>query len=536
MLAREKVLPHTLAHLAGADPDGTCMVDVSGRTQTYRETHDAMLRWAAAFRRLGVEPGDRVVTMMPNSMESFLAWLGVGWLRAIETPANNMYLGDMLRYLVTNSQARVVCVSARFVDRMAAIAGDCDLLEVVVVPDADPSTDLAELPVPVLRGDEFFGGVEPDDGRGPEYHDISAMIYTSGTTGPSKGVLVPWAELYQFVDLMPPDAMERGSGYYTVFPAFHVSGKSALYVSTQYHGYLVIRESFSVEHYWDDVREHNVTLGGLVGPMAAFLLLAPPRPDDADNPMQHCFMGPLLPNLDDFKSRFGVEVGTGFGMTEIGAPLISNAYDLPNTKSCGRPRDPDVYPGYEVRVVDEHDEPVGPDTVGELVVRAREPWVLNAGYFGMPDKTAEAWRNGWFHTGDGFTYDDDGNFYFVDRLKDAIRVKGENVSSFEVESHVNLHPAVQESAAIAVPSPHGEDDIKVVVVARADQSIDPAELVEFLIPRMPRFMIPRYVEIAAELPKTQGTFRTQKVKLRAAPADGVWDRVAAGVELPKEGR
>jgi crotonobetaine/carnitine-CoA ligase len=191
------------------------------------------------------------------------------------------------------------------------------------------------------------------------------------------------------------------------------------------------------------------------------------------------------------------------------------------------------WPRYEAKIVDEHDLEVPTGTVGELVVRSADPWVLTRGYHGMPDVTAAAWRNGWFHTGDGFMVDEDGWFYFVDRIKDAIRRRGENISSFEVEAHVNEHPAVQESAAVGVPSELGEDEIKVAVVVRAGETLDPAALVEFLAPRMPRFMIPRYVEIVDALPKTDATMRTRKVELRERRVSpSTWDRERAGVRLP----
>jgi crotonobetaine/carnitine-CoA ligase len=533
MLERRLVLPHMIAEHVASTPDRVAMLDVEGRTATYQALQDAYRRWADAYRNLGVQPGEPVLTMLPNSFESYYAWLGVAWLRAIEVPINNMYLGDTLRYLVDNSAARVVVISKRYVERLAEVANDLSAVEAVVIPDATDD-DLPDLPFDVLGPERFFDGAKcADDLEGPAHHDIAAMIYTSGTTGPSKGVLVPWGELYEFVRLPPEGMIEDGGAYYTMFPAFHVSGKSSLYMSARYHGHLVIRESFSLQEFWNDIRTYDVRAAGLVGPMAALLMLTPPQPDDADTPLQHAFMGPLIPQLDEFKERFGVKVGTGFGMTEIGAPLGSDGFDLANNTSCGRVREGPPY--YEVRVVDEHDEQVPPGVVGELVARAGEPWVINAGYWRMPEKTAEAWRNGWFHTGDGFTYDEDGNYYFVDRLKDAIRRRGENISSFEVEAGVNQHPAVQESAAVAVPSELGEDEVKIVVVPQAGQEIDPAELVAFLVERMPRFMIPRYVEVVDELPKTDATFRTRKVELRQNPLnERTWDREAAGVELHEE--
>jgi crotonobetaine/carnitine-CoA ligase len=219
-------------------------------------------------------------------------------------------------------------------------------------------------------------------------------------------------------------------------------------------------------------------------------------------------------------------------MTEISVPLRSG-WTLPPQGSCGRPRD--GYPGYEVRVVDEHDQPVAPGEVGELVVRTRVPWTLTAGYLAYPERTAEAWCNGWFHTGDGFKVDEDGWYYFVDRLKDAIRRRGENISSFEVEMLVCAHPDVAECAAIAVPDRASGDEVKVCVVPHPGRTLDPRELVEFLIPRMPRFMVPRYVEVVDALPKTEATARVRKAELRRQPLnERTWDRVAAKVVIPRE--
>ncbi len=375
----------------------------------------------------------------------------------------------------------------------------------------------------VVTGDEFFAGAETrTDLEGPDYWDVAAIIYTSGTTGPSKGVLMPWGTLWSFVTTAPADLVEPGEGFYAMYPAFHVSGKAMLYQASVFRARMVLREQFSITNFWDDVRRFGITGAGLVGPMAPFLLLQPEQPDDADTPLRHVVMGPLTPHVEEFKRRFGVEVGTGYGMTEIGAPFASDGYNLANAQSCGKLRT--GWAGYEVRIVDEHDEPLGPGQVGELVVRTSEPWVINRGYYGMPEASAAAWRNGWFHTGDGFRYDDDGNYYFVDRIKDAIRRRGENISSFEVEGLVNRHPDVVESAALAVPSEYLEDEVKVCVVLREGSELTHAELHAHLETTMPSFMVPRYLELVDALPKTEATMRTQKVKLRESGlTETTWD-------------
>jgi crotonobetaine/carnitine-CoA ligase len=526
MLERDKLLPHLLARLAEAEPDVIAVQDVDGRQLTRRELHETNLRWADALRRAGVAPGDHVLTMVPNSFEAFHAWLALAWLGATEVPTNTMYRGTMLKYLIDNSTATTLVISERFLPELVEVAAEVPQVTTVIVPDAD--TVPPGLPGRVVTRDELFAdAVAADDFDGPEYWDVAAIIYTSGTTGPSKGVLMPWGTLWAFVSGLPEDFVEPGEGFYAMYPAFHVSGKAMLYLASLLRARMVIREQFSVQHFWDDMRQFEITGAGLVGPMAPFLMMQPEQPDDADTPLRHVYMGPLVPQVAEFKRRFGVEVGTGYGMTEIAAPFVSDGFNLANDTSCGRLKS--GWAGYEVRIVDEHDQPLGPNEVGELVVRTSEPWVLNRGYFGMPEATAHAWRNGWFHTGDGFRYDEDGNYYFVDRIKDAIRRRGENISSFEVEALVSQHPEVAESAAVAVPSAYTEDEVKVCVVLSVEATVSHEELLTFLEPIMPKFMLPRYVEFVDALPKTEATMRTQKVKLRdGALNERTWDRETSG--------
>lgn len=534
MLAKQLILPHALMDAADASPDAPAIVEVGGRRQTYSGLRDRMLHWAACFAAAGLRPGATVLSMLPNSIESYEVWLGAAWLGAVEVPVNTMYRGSMLAYVLNNSEAEIAVVAERYLSRFASICTEAEHLKTVVVPDA--TGDFPDLPFTVISGEEFLAGTAAggDAGAGPQHFDIAAMIYTSGTTGPSKGVLVPWAELYQFTSLQPPGSFSAGRAYYSTYPSYHASGKWLLYLTICERGHLVIRETFSLAEFWNDVRAHDCQGTGLLGPMANLLMAAPCSPQDAENPLESVLIGPLIADVEGFSRRFGVRVATGFGMTEIGVPFVSDGFDLPNSRTCGRLRPGP--PGYEARVVDEHDELVPSGTVGELIVRADEPWVLSAGYWKMPDKTAEAWRNGWFHTGDAFREDEAGNFYFVDRLKDTIRRRGENISSFEVEAGVNSHPAVLESAVVAVPSELGEDDVKAVIVLQPGASLEPAELIGFLIPRMPRFMIPRYVEVVDALPKTEATLRTRKMSLRPGALNSrTWDREQAGIVLPHTG-
>jgi crotonobetaine/carnitine-CoA ligase len=527
MLERSMILPHLLAERANSDPDRLFLEEVDGISATYSQLHHEVLTWADGYRKIGVSAGDTVLVMLPTSIEATSAWLGLSWLRAIEVPVNTGYRGEMLRYLIEHSKARTMVLSACYLPQIAELNLLPSTLSTLIVPDlTEPSP---ELPYRILSREEFLSDARPcNDLPGPEIFDIATIMYTSGTTGPSKGVMMPWAQMYKtatadiFIgDFTPEDA------YYLPFPLFHISGKGPIYTFLITGGRVVLKESFRTDEFWPDIDRYRCTTTLLLGAMANFLYRKPPSRDDHDTPLHTVVMVPLIPEFHDFGDRFGVRVSTAFNMTEISCPLTSGGWSPPNTTSCGQLRE-----GFELRIVDEFDETLPPGEVGELIVRADDPWTLMLGYFDDPEATNRAWRNGWVHTGDAFRCDDDGNYYFVERLKDSIRRRGENISSAEVEAIVGQHPDVVECAAIAVPSEWGEDDVMVVVVLQNKTQLEPLELFGYLVPRMPRFMLPRYIDIAQSLPKTP-TEKVRKVELREAGVSATtWDRDAEELDLP----
>lgn len=288
MLDRGLVLPHRIASSAAAQPDRVFLQHVDGASRTYGQLHDAASRWAGALGGLGVGPGDTVLSMLPTGFDAVESWLGMAWRRAIEVPVNTAYRGRMLSYLVDDSKAEVVVVAARYLDRLADVAGELrGRLRTVVVLEAD-GADLPALPFEVLRGEDLVGAAAPaSDLPGPEYHDVACILYTSGTTGPSKGVLVPWAQLHASVTGMLPD-LGPDDVYYSPFPLFHVSGKGAVYFEALRNGKVVIRESFDTGSFWKDVVAHGVTTTLLLESMATFVWRQPERPDDADTCCATC--------------------------------------------------------------------------------------------------------------------------------------------------------------------------------------------------------------------------------------------------------
>jgi crotonobetaine/carnitine-CoA ligase len=317
--------------------------------------------------------------------------------------------------------------------------------------------------------------------------------------------------------------------YYAPLPLFHIAGQWAgVYACCIMGATIVVPKNFSLTGFWDEVKRHKATCTFLLGAMANFLHAQPPRADDTDNPLERALLVPLLPETEDFKARFGCLVSTTWGSTEVNVPMRSG-FELANNRTCGRLADD----RYEVRIVDGDDKELPPGMRGEAVVRAREPWILMAGYWNDPAATALAWRNLWLHSGDMLMRDKAGNFYFVDRTNDAIRRRGENISSLEVEREVNAHAQVLESAVIPVASEHSEQEVMAVVVPQPGARLDPAELIEFLAPRMAYFMVPRYIDTVADLPKTE-TGKIQKFTLRARGiTETTWDRDAAGIKLDK---
>jgi crotonobetaine/carnitine-CoA ligase len=292
--------------------------------------------------------------------------------------------------------------------------------------------------------------------------------------------------------------------------------------------FTALTRGFDTNTFWTTIQRTQTTTVILLGVMSSFLMKLPDPPKEQVPSLRWVTALPLDEDAMGFGKRFGVPTITTFNMTEVSCPLVSEVNPT-LLGSCGRPR-----AGVEARVVDENDAEVAVGQVGELIVRTDRPWAMNHGYHRNPEATARAWRNGWFHTGDAFRVDNSGNYFFVDRMKDAIRRRGENISSFEVESEVGAHPAVREAAAVAVKSEVSEDEVLIVVSTAPGEVLDPAELIAFLRPRMAHFMLPRFIRIIEELPKTP----TQKIQKHILRNEGVtpdtWDREKAGIHVRRE--
>jgi crotonobetaine/carnitine-CoA ligase len=360
--------------------------------------------------------------------------------------------------------------------------------------------------------------------------DMLAILYTSGTTGPAKGVMCPHAQVVGWgVNTASVLGVRDTDILCTTLPLFHINALNTYAQAAVTGAHAVFESKFSASGFWATMRRHEATVVYLLGAMVPILLAQP----EGEGERQHRVrigLGPGVPAAagDAFRARTGVTLLEGYGSTETNF-VIATAPDSPRRGVMGWLRS-----GFDARVVDEHDVEVPTGTAGELIVRADEPFAFATGYFGMPDKTVEAWRNLWFHTGDRVVREADGAFRFVDRIKDAIRRRGENISSYEVEQVLLSHPCVAEAAVVPVSSELAEDEVMAVLVLRPGQRLEAASLWTFCEERLPSFAVPRYLGVVDELPRTENG-KVQKYKLRERGVTSItWDR-GPGARPPARG-
>ena len=513
------------------EPDGEYL-DVCGVSVTAAEVADTAGRLAASLAGLGVRPGDRVATLVDNSIEGALAWWGIVHAGAVAVPVNTAYKGEYLRHQLADSGSRVLVVADDLADRAAAVVPDLpDLGHVVVVGTGGERG---------VRGAATHSwadllAAEPAAPADVRPGDLATFVYTGGTTGPSKGCML--SHNYH-------EALARQIGLcwgrtaddvvWTPLPLFHFNAiVTAVLGPLVYGGRAAIHRRFSVSNFWPEMNRTGATITSTLGTMAYLLAHDVDRPEmprsgapGANTSLRLIGAAPLPVEVDDvLRSRFGVETFSGaYGVTE--ASLIS--WQPPGTRN--KPNAAGVVNDefFDVRIFDDDDTEVGPGVEGEIVVRPKRPHVMFEGYWGRPEATVEASRNWWYHTGDIGRVDEDGFLFFVDRKADYLRRRGENISSFEVERILMSHGSLADVAVHAVPSELTEDDLKVTATLKDGVSLTEEELFRWCIDQLPYFALPRYVEFREALPRSP-VGRVLKRDLRAEGPGQAWDAEAAGI-------
>jgi crotonobetaine/carnitine-CoA ligase len=497
---------------ARAWPDRVLVHLESGECWTWDQALREGARAANALAAKGVRRGDRVMLPLPNGATWLRAWWGAALLGAVFIPANPNLRGQLL-------------------------ADVCELVSPsAIVAEEDIGGLLAPTyrqrlvhPPELTEGSDEIAELHP----APAPWDTHCLLLTSGTTGPSKASMTTHAYVATLADFLVDEcAVGPDDVFQADMPWFHLSALAPAIQIMRVGGTIALRAVPAMTRYWETAKELGSTFAIAPGTVSQFLAAQPPSASDRDHWLRFMLCSPLPDDPPAFMDRFGLSgLVTAYGSTETNLPTTSTLVTPWRTGSCGKAR-----PGFEIRVVDEHDIPVPAGQVGELIVRADRPWLQSQGYFERPEDTVRAWRNGWFHTGDAFRVDPDGYYYFQDRYKDVVRRRGENISSYEVEREVIAYPGVAEAACVAYPSElGGDDEVKVFMVAESGAHINFDELVPFLVERMTYFMVPRYYELISELPKTP-TQRAQKHLLRErGNCDATWDRERAGYQVTRAG-
>lgn len=501
--------PATLTELLGAraarHPDKLALI-FQDRSWTYAEFQLEVGRAAAGFRRIGVKKGDRIAFLLPNSAEFLFATFAVTRICAVFVPLNPQYTAEEAEYVLRHSEASVVITSPDLLPMLDALREKVADLKVVIVTGDDTFADTIS-----------WNDLVKESGSLPEFHldpeDLASITYTSGTTDRPKGVM-----LSQYAYAFAPRMRAKGLGWnendrvLCVLPLFHVNALCHTCIAMlSVGGSIVLREKFSASRFWDEVREFGITTSSLMRTIPQILLSLPEKPDDGDNPLR-LIVTLLSPEMHvRFEERFGVRGVPSYSLTEDILSVIGPR-DMPREKlgSCGVALAPAVH---RLAIHDEEGHALPPGKPGEIVKQS--PTVMK-GYYKNPEATAKALKNGWLYTGDLGYLDEDGYLYFLDRVKDMVRRGDENISSEEVERVLNSHPAVAESAVIAVPDPIRGEEVKAYIVLKptaTPQGVPPEEIWNFCKPHLAAFKVPRYLEYRAELPKTPSS-KVQKNILR----------------------
>ena len=492
---------------------------------SYEELDAVTDRAAAGLAEAGIQQGDRVAALLLNGPEFLELWFGATRLGAVLVPLNTGLKGEILRYELADSAPKAIAVDERLWPAYAPLREGLAIPTEWVVP-----ANAEKEPVP--KGTLRFSELERPRPTPPlpelRGEDPAAILYTSGTTGPPKGAIIPHEKYLRTPrEIGARSRLQADSVLFTALPLFHCNAQEMTTLTALTHDLTcAFDERFHATTFWETAASFGATHVSLLIAMINVLYKQPQKASDRTHRVRTALTAGATRDIWPlFEQRFGLSILELYGMTECGCTTLMNPPDAVRVGSVGTPL------GFvEADVVDDSDQPVPNGTRGELVVRPTVPFTMFLGYLNKPEKTVEAWRNLWFHTGDFVTRDADGYYYFVDRKKDVIRRRGENLAPYDVESVLNTHPAVFECVVVGVPSPLGEEDVKAFVQLKPDGAATPRELFEFCIEHLPFFMVPRYVEFVKEIPKTANQ-KAQRYVLRQRTGGEQYDREALGIAL-----
>jgi carnitine-CoA ligase len=512
-------VPAVLDQRAAEHPDRVLMT-IAGTSVTFEEMRRRSCAAANVLADNGVGRGDTVALFTGTCPEWVYFWLGAARIGAVSAAVNAANKDDFLAHALTLARAKAVVTDADRHPRMSEVLGRVDCVKTVLVVGDSLAEALSA------------ASIEAPDGPPSEADETAALFFTSGTTGPSKAVATTWHYLFSAAATVAA-SWELGAGdvVWSAMPLFHLSAAPSVLAPMLVSGTTVLSAAFRPSEVLNEVRACGAAGFAGAGAMVSMMLNQPEDPRDSQIPLRFISAAPISADLyPRIEQRYGVRIVTMYGMTEAFPIAYKTVSEEGVPGTSGR-----TNPAFDVRIVDPDGQALAAGGVGEITCKPRSENVMSLGYV---DSAAGSQlkvepHGEWFRTGDLGSVDDAGNLTYIDRVKDSLRRRGENVSSVEVESTVMRHPAVAEAAAVAVPSDLGEDDILVVVTLRDDVDFDYAELLDFCSERMPYFSVPRYLEVVDEIPKNViGRIRKDLLRTRGL-GENAWDREEHGYILSR---
>lgn len=509
-------------------------LDFSGDLYTYQRINELSSALAAGLVSIGVNKGDTVVSVLDNNIDALVLWFAINKIGAISVPTNTAYKGEFLRHQICDAGAAVVIAEADYIERVLELESELPNVKKLICRGNIPSNVASAIPVSSfadlnIADASSFHAAEINGG------DLSMLIYTSGTTGPSKGCMIS----HNYACNLARQALfcwepTEQDIVWTALPLFHMNALSSIMMMAMIGARVVVYPRFSLSGFWPDIERSGATMASLLGSMAPLIGTAP----DSDA-SKRCFgqlrtvqTAPFPEALKQiWRTRFGSQVlgSVGYGFTEAAMVVYGKLSDeSAPANTSGRVQD-----DFEVMIVDEYDRELPRGQAGEVVVRPLQPHVCFEGYWNRPADTLKIMRNMWLHTGDIGKLDEQGYFYFLDRKKDYLRRRGENISSFEMEKTFAAHPAITDVAVHAVFSEMGEDDVKVTAVLKEGETLTEQTLCEWCLDKVPFFAVPRYIEFRTDLPRNP-TGKIMKFQLRdEGCTEATWDREKSNFEMQR---
>jgi crotonobetaine/carnitine-CoA ligase len=514
-LKRYKSIPELIRKKAEENGDNPCLIFQDGRKYTYKHVNLLSDNIAINLLSRGFKSGDKIAIFALNSPEWVLAYFGILKAGCIPVTVNTSFVKDPLIYNFQMADAISVILDSRlasnFVNVQSALS---EIKSVFVIGDTNEDTNKVKGNV------ENFSNLLNNISKNGEFKlpelagkDPSAMILTSGTTGRSKVVVESNAQfIATALDMIDAGGVASGSRIYVYLPLFHIMALDLAVISSILSNstvYLV--EKFNPSTFWKDIAKYHITHFHAVGPIFEVLIKQEPSIEEKQHETIIAIAYSSKEIWTAAEDRFGIKITGGYGGTEAGIPVTSPYSEVINginpPGSCGK-----ATPPYEVAIIDESGFPVINGATGEIVIRPKLPWVTFLEYYKMQKESLQAFTGLWFHTGDLGKYDDNGYIYFVDRSKDSIRRRGENISSFEVEQSILKMDGVLEVAVYPVPSSLGEDEV-MLSISRKNIELKPENIIDYCLDNMPAYWLPNYIRFLDSLPKTP-TGRIEKYKLK----------------------